>query len=51
MLVCEISVIGFQRRKYFSTLTTNCQQGNDSLQNLFRVAQQLTYEKQSVITT
>ena len=36
MLVCEILVIGFQREKYFSTLTPNCQQGNDNLRNLFR---------------
>ena len=28
-------MIGLQRGKYFSTLTTNCQQGNDDLRNMF----------------
>ena len=45
MLVCKISIIGLQRGKYFSTLTTNCQQSNDDLRNIFCGARQVMNDK------
>lgn len=45
MLVCKISMIGLQRGKYFSTLTTNCQQSNDVLQNIFCGTRQVMNNK------
>ena len=45
MLVCEISMIGLQRGKYFSTLTTYCQQSNDDLRNIFCGTRQVMDDK------
>ena len=45
MLVCKISIIGLQRGKYFSTLTTNYQQNNDDLRNIFCGTRQVMDDK------